>query len=324
MVVVCSGIEAIGAAARRLCASRLVVIPTETVYGLAARVSDVAALERVYALKGRPADNPLIAHVLDARQAQTITTGWDERCDLLADAFWPGPLTLVLGRARDVPPLAAGGRDTLAVRAPAHDTARAVIAEVGEPLSAPSANRSGSVSPTSAEHVQQDYVGITKAQDLLILDGGPCIQGIESTVLDLTGTTGRVLRPGTTTVADIESVIGPVQDAPVTGQSDSPGTARRHYAPSTPVTLIHPDGLGQALSGRDDAVAVLAGAGVSVPKPHVHVSPGDTPEDWARHLYAALRRADAMDLAAILVVQPPEDPAWVAVRDRLMRAASPQ
>ena len=187
-------------AATRLEGGGVVVMPTETVYGLAGSTMHPAAIDSIYRIKGRPSDNPLIAHVLDADGARSVVTGWDDRCDRLVDAFWPGPLTLVLGRSDAVPPAASGGRDTIAVRCPRHPAARALLKVFGGPVSAPSANRSGSVSPTTAAHVMDEFDGVD--EELLLIDGGPCAIGIESTVLDLTTDPVRILRPGSITASN--------------------------------------------------------------------------------------------------------------------------
>ena len=295
----------IAAAVDCLRAHEPVVMPTETVYGLAAATFDPVALERIFVLKGRPADNPLIAHVGSVEVAEALVDGWDDRAKALAAAFWPGPLTLIMPRSDDVPPIAAGGRDTLAVRIPEHPVAQALLMAFGGPLSAPSANRSGRVSPTAAAHVEEDYADLEDAADLLILDGGPCAVGVESTVLSLADGAARLLRPGSVRLSQIEGVIGPVEDNVPWTQHEAPGTSPRHYAPQTPVELVDAD-----------AWASSAG-GVNV----VRLELPDDPDVAQAALYTMLRDADQAGASTLQVKMPPDTPPWRAVRDRLLRAA---
>jgi L-threonylcarbamoyladenylate synthase len=218
----------------RLRTSRLVGMPTETVYGLAASTFDPKAIGRIYAAKERPADNPLIAHVSSIEMARSLCRSWPDAASVLAEACWPGPLAMVLDRERSVPAMAAGGRDSIAVRMPAHPVALRLIESFGGPVSAPSANRSGSISPTEARHVLADFVD----EDLLILDGGPCRIGLESTVVDLRSERPVILRPGAVTADRIARLLGcPVESPFVETQADAPGTASKHYAPTTPTRL---------------------------------------------------------------------------------------
>ena len=310
--------EAIAEASRLLERGQLVVFPTETVYGLGADTLNAEAVQKIYALKGRPADNPLIAHVYDEEQAQPIVARWDDRCDALSQHFWPGPLTLVLDRAKTVDPAATAGLDTIAVRAPRHVAARALLQTFGRSISAPSANRSGRVSPTSAQHVVDDF---PEANDLLVLDGGDCRIGIESTVLEMTGPTPRVLRPGSITVEQLREVLGEVEASQITAQQASPGTTPRHYAPQTPAELVDAVQLAQRLAAGSPA-AVLCFDPASVKPPHVPVPMPRSAEQYAARLYDALRIADATGLSRILIEQPPETRGqWAAIFDRLRRAA---
>ena len=232
MVHVVSGAGHIKQAVTALTTGQPVVMPTETVYGLAAPTHDVAVIRRVYELKGRPTNNPLIAHVASVADVRPLTTAWHPLIDPLAEACWPGPLTLVVGAAAAVPKEATGGRSTIAIRVPQHPVAQALLEAFGGPLSAPSANRSGRVSPTTADHVAQDYADVAAAKDLLVLDGGMCHTGIESTVLDLTTPLPRILRLGSVSVDTLREVVGPLakEDIP-DHQTHAPGTAQRHYAP---------------------------------------------------------------------------------------------
>jgi len=305
-------------AARRLLRGELVALPSETVYGIAGRTFDPHAIERIYAAKRRPMDNPLIAHVLDAAHARRLVSIWTETAQRLSDAFWPGPLTMILPRHPDVPAIAAGGRRTIAVRAPRHDVFRTVIARAGEPLSAPSANRSGHVSPTRAQHVADDFPD----DDLLILDGGASVYGIESTVIDMTCATPTILRPGVIDHATLVEVLGTVAQHEAHDQLDSPGTSTRHYAPNTPCAVAPIDAIVRALDDAAHPVVVLTTTPLEVRSPHQRCPMPDDARAYAHSLYAALRRADACELERILIETVPDDRAWDAVRDRLTRASS--
>ncbi|HEX3345297.1 MAG TPA: L-threonylcarbamoyladenylate synthase, partial [Polyangiaceae bacterium] len=229
--------EAIAEAVRVLQAGGLVAMPTETVYGLAGRVFDARALARIYAAKGRPGHHPLIAHVEGETQARALAATWPERASLLARAFWPGPLTVIVDRAPHVPPEVAGGGPSLALRAPAHPVALALLRALGEPLAAPSANRFQGLSPTTAAHVVKE---LGDAVDL-VLDAGPCDAGIESTVVDVRASPPRVLRPGALELAALRHVLPDVEVPPATVRGAearvSPGMEARHYAPRAKLLL---------------------------------------------------------------------------------------
>ncbi|MHC4769698.1 MAG: L-threonylcarbamoyladenylate synthase [Planctomycetota bacterium] len=309
--------DLIADAAARLRDGRVVAFPTETVYGLGADTFRVDAIDRVYALKGRPLDNPLIAHVLDAEQAGTVCS-WDDRCSRLAREFWPGPLTLVLPRAAAVPSEATAGWPTIAVRAPAHPVARGLLAAFGRSISAPSANRSGHVSPTTARHVADDFAD---EADLLILDGGPCVVGIESTVLDLTASQPSVLRPGAVSVETLRERLGEVAIGDIARQAASPGTTLRHYAPKTTTEMVSPAELASRLDALRRPVVVLCFDKSAVGAPHQAIVMPRAPEAYAARLYGALREADALRPGRIVVEQPPSAGGmWLAVHDRLRRA----
>ena len=309
--------DAIAEASRLLERGQLVVFPTETVYGLGADTRNAEAVQKIYALKGRPADNPLIAHVYDDEQARPIVARWDDRCAALSQRFWPGPLTLVLDRAEIVDPAATAGLDTIAVRAPRHVVARALLHTFGRSISAPSANRSGRVSPTSAQHVIDDF---PEADELLVLDGGLCQIGIESTVLEMTGPILRVLRPGAITVEQLREVLGEVEAPQITRQQASPGTTLRHYAPQIPAELVDTAQLAQRLAAGAPA-AVLCFDPESVKPPHVAVSMPRSAEPYAARLYDALRIADVSGLSRILIEWPQETHGqWASILDRLRRA----
>jgi L-threonylcarbamoyladenylate synthase len=301
------------AAAAALRRGEPVVFPPETMSGLGAHARDADAVARLFALKGRPADNPLIVHVLDAAAARALVTAWSDLAQRLADAFWPGPLTLVLPKAPDVPAITTAGLDSVAVRAPAHPVARALLAACGLPLAAPSANTSGRPSPTRVEHARAD-LGDRVAH---YLDGGPTDLGLESTVVDLRTDPPRLLRPGALAREAIERITGPLATPDANVAAHAPGMRHRHYAPRARLEILPRARLRDrhtALGAR--RVAVIT----AMPMPELAArSLGADPAGWGRGLFALLR--DLEDHDVILVEAPPADPAWEAVRDRLQRAA---
>jgi len=297
----------------------VVAFPTETVYGLGCDTFNERAALDVYRIKRRPSSNPLIAHVLDVQMAKRVAIGWDVRCQRLAEAFWPGPLTLVLPRRAEVAPSSIGGRSTVAVRSPSHPVARQLIEAVGSPISAPSANRSGRISPTKAEHVELE---LADEPDLMILEGGTCTVGLESTVLDLSRSRPMVLRPGSVTKDMLMSVIGDVAEPLFVGQSGSPGTHLRHYAPRTRAEIVDTSGIDHRLMSCPEPVAVLAFSADVVPPPHVAIIMPSDPREYAMKLYDALRHADSLDRSLILIERPKDKTGiWEAIQDRLRRAA---
>ena len=279
----------------------LVAFPTETVYGLGANALDPAAVEKIYAAKGRPASSPLIVHVNSIEMARALAQEWPEKAERLAQRFWPGPLTLVLPKRQHVPDNLTAGLDTVGIRIPSNGIALALIREVGLPIAAPSANRFSELSPTTAEHVR---VGMGD-RVAMVLDGGRTTVGIESTVLSLAGPEAILLRPGMISQAEIEEVIGAVRvERDVTGSAHpSPGMHARHYSPKTPLILVRP---GQPPSG---------GRGVRLQMP-------TDPGQYAAVLYERLHQADSENWDWIEIELPPDDPAWAAIRDRLERAAA--
>lgn len=282
-------------AAALLRAGALVGMPTETVYGLAANALDEAAVRAVFARKGRPADHPLIVHVLPGDVGAHAFA--DDRAAALARAFWPGPLTLVLPKRPHVPDVVTGGHSTVGLRSPDHPLAQALLAAAGVPIAAPSANRFGRVSPTTAAHVLEEF------PDLPVLDGGPCAVGVESTIVDLTGPVPALLRPGGLPVADVERVVGPLARASAT---PAPGTLRAHYAPPARVVPTDdPTGTARRLRAQGLRVATLRA--------------GD-PEVYARTLYAALREAGDVDVVVAEWAAP--GGLGDAINDRLRRAAA--
>ncbi len=318
--------EAIREAARLLRDGRLVAFPTETVYGLGADTFNPEAIARVYELKGRPSDNPLIAHIAGASWAPRLTGGWSDEAAQLAAAFWPGPLALILPRAVSVPAAAAGGRDTIAIRVPRHPVALSLLRAFDGPVSAPSANRSGRVSPTRANHVAADFAD---ADNLTILDGGDSEVGLESTVLDLTQPEPRILRPGQIDADSIRQILGrTVEVARTTSQTSSPGTATRHYQPRTPATLV-PRSEWSSPTLRIESGDILIAREPADELPPV-TAQGERcflmprePDAYAATLYDTLRKADDLAGKRLLIEWPQEAGAiWDAVRNRLERAAT--
>jgi L-threonylcarbamoyladenylate synthase len=315
---------AIGEAARLLRAGRLVAIPTETVYGLAANALDRDAVLRIFEAKGRPSFNPLIVHVTGASAARGLAREWPATAQQLADAFWPGPLTVVVPRAPQIPLEVTAGLDSVALRAPSHPVARAVLERSGLPLAAPSANRSNAVSPTRAEHVLASLGDRVDA----VLDGGPCTVGIESTVVDVTKLPPTILRPGGISAAVIERLVGTLSSAPAsegaTGRA-SPGMLPKHYAPAA-ITLLVPAGdLGELLR-HIPSDARVGGVVVNAPQPDdVRITRWETlgsdPVLYARGLYDALHRLEDAGVTHVLLEQVRDAPEWQAVADRLRRAA---
>ena len=287
----------------------VVAIPTETVYGLAADVENAAAIARVYAIKGRPADHPLIVHVHDVAALDGYVAEVTPALRALAERFWPGPLTAIVARGPRTPRAVTGGQDTVAVRVPEHPLARAILAAFGGPLAAPSANRFGRISPTRADHVRADL-----GDDVdLVVDGGPARVGIESTIVDLTGAVPAVLRAGTVTPSQLGDALGMPVVTRVGGAVRAPGTLRSHYAPRADVVLVE-------AGAREAEARRLADAGDRV----ALLTLPDDPAAAARTLYSALRALDADGYATIVATLPPNTEANAAVRDRLVRAAAPR
>ena len=317
--------EGIAAAAAALRAGRLVAFPTETVYGLGARARDPGAVAAVFRAKGRPADHPLIVHVASPGELDAWVDPVPEAALRLARRYWPGPLTLVLRRAPGVPDAVTGGQPTVAVRAPAHPVAHALLRTLGEGVAAPSANRFGRISPTTAGHVAAEFPEL----ELTILDGGPCDVGLESTILDLSGVRPRLLRPGAISAADLEATLErPVALAANRPGPDDvprvPGRLASHYAPTAPLRLADEDDLEAAVAATPGAALLLRRA----PRPAGHRGPSrrlpDDPAGYGRGLYAALRALDAEGPPGLVVERPPGTAPWSAVRDRLARAAGPR
>ncbi len=304
----------------------LVAIPTETVYGLAANGLDADAVNRIFEAKGRPAINPIILHVSDSIAARSLVRDWPTQADLVANIYWPGPVTLILPRnPAIIPDRVTAGGPTVALRAPSHPVAQAILKETSFPLAAPSANRSEAISPTTADHVLATLDGRID----LVLDSGPTEQGLESTVVDLTTSPPRILRPGPITRQKLESILGPLEGGPHPLASNeparSPGMLSRHYAPKARVILT--DDLAELLTPlqnqgkRVHAIGWLARDGSVSGIPFTNMP--TSAEEYGRQLYAALHEADRPGVDVILIVRPPDGPEWEAIHDRLKRAATP-
>lgn len=300
-------------AAAALRHGELVAFPTETVYGLGGDATDDAAVARIFEAKARPSFNPLISHLPDPDSAFEIGT-FDTRARAVADAFWPGPLTLVVPRRADctVSLLASAGLDTLALRVPAHPLANTLLRAAGRPIAAPSANPSGRVSPTTAEHVRAGLDGRVS----IILDGGPCSVGLESTVLDLSGDVPTILRPGAITQDMLAPLIGPVGFAADGAKIAAPGMLESHYAPVLPVRL-------NAAAPEPGELFLGFGAVSGPPDAETLSASGDLTEAAAR-LFAMLRQMDRPDATGIAVAPIPETGLGIAINDRLRRAAAPR
>lgn len=296
-------------------AGGLVALPTETVYGLGADARNPRAVARVFAAKDRPANHPLIVHLADVDQVGDWARDVPAAVRDLARHCWPGPLTVVLKRARGVPAAVTGGQDTVALRLPAHPLAQALLRAFGDGICAPSANRFGRISPTEARHVREE---LGKAVDL-VLDGGPCSVGIESTIVDLSSARPRLLRPGAIASERLAALLGERLLPPRQGAPRSPGRLPAHYAPRTPLQLLAHELLHERHPAPALTFAVLSGERPDWPCEWLPMPA--RAHDYARLLYRRLREADALGVDAILVEAPPPQRDWEAVRDRLLRAA---
>lgn len=311
-------------AAGLLQSGRLVCFPTETVYGLGANALDPEAVRRIFWAKGRPGANPLIVHLPVPSLIASVAAEWPATARRLAGQFWPGPLTIVVPRSLAVPDEVTAGGPTVGVRCPDHAVAQALLRATGVPLAAPSANRSTELSPTRAEHVLKGLGGRID----MVLDGGPCPGGIESTVVDVTGPVVRVLRPGLITVPMLESVVGQVEmTSRDEGMIRSPGRMEKHYSPRTPVILanspvqVYVKLIALKREGRVGG-AILLSPLAEVDTPNwCRVMPKQ-PDRYAADLYRVLHDCDDANLDAVVVELPPDTPEWAAIRDRLTRAAT--
>jgi L-threonylcarbamoyladenylate synthase len=290
----------IAEAARLLSAGGVVAMPTETVYGLAALARDADAVRRVYSIKGRPLDHPLIVHVANEEAAREWAGSWSPTADALAKRFWPGPLTLIVDRADFVPDFVTGGRPTVALRVPSHPLAIELLRRVDDGLAAPSANRFGRVSPTTAEHVRNDL-----GDDVdYVLDGGACDVGLESTIVDCSVDPPQILRPGGVAREDIEAVVRTL--APMSGPSRAPGMLDSHYAPNCRVVLRETDDESEP---RSSGATRTLDASVD-------------PSSFARDMYAHLRNADSDGIETLVITLPAPHGIGLAIRDRLRKASA--
>jgi L-threonylcarbamoyladenylate synthase len=312
-------------AAELLAAGELVAIPTETVYGLAARADDDAAVAKIFRAKGRPANHPLIVHVTDADQAVRFAADVPALARRLMDAFWPGPLTLILPRADGVASAAAGGQNSIGLRCPSHPVAQALLAaaqRLGVPgVAAPSANRFGRISPTRAAHVLDEF-----GESLAVLDGGACALGIESSIVDCSRGHPVLLRPGVISRARIEAAAGEGLRGPDADAPRAPGTLAAHYAPNATLRLMSQQMLTSALQMLGEQPLKLAvysrGVPLGVASGVRHRRMPLRPDQAAHELFSVLREFDAEGAQLIWVEEPPADPEWDGVRDRLLRAAA--
>jgi L-threonylcarbamoyladenylate synthase len=317
----CNPAPALARAAEVLRGGGLVAFPTETVYGLGANALDADAVQRIFTAKGRPATNPLIVHVPNETAAQQLAGAWPETAHTLAQRFWPGPLTLVVLKSERIPPIVTAGGTTVALRVPAHPIALALLNACQLPLAAPSANRSSQLSPTSAAHVLSSLDGRID----VVLDAGPTSGGLESTVLDLTTTPPTLLRPGLISPEEIEAVVGPIARHRTESPGPmlkSPGMLERHYAPRTPlecVRVLDPERI-QALLAQGQKVGVLTYQHGNSDATMIIILPSN-PKGYAKGMYASLHDFDAANLDLIIALLPPDTLDWLAVRDRLQRAA---
>jgi L-threonylcarbamoyladenylate synthase len=315
-------------AARLLQLGGLIAFPTETVYGLGANAFNPEAVARIFAAKGRPANNPIIVHVGGIAEARKLVTAWPDSAQKLTEHFWPGPLTLVLPRSAMVPNIVTAGGPTVALRCPSHPIALALLRSAGVPIAAPSANRSGELSPTTAGHVLRGLAGRID----LILDSGPTTAGIESTVIDLSGGVLCLLRPGPIPPAKIEALIGPIERTTAAvmatdASMPSPGMLARHYAPRTPLECF---ATVEALNRRAKettesngrcAIVVADDVALGELGNRVERLPA-APDKYAAELYRVLHDLDEGNVDRILVLLPPDEEQWLAVCDRLLRAAT--
>jgi L-threonylcarbamoyladenylate synthase len=326
-VLTASSGDAIQRAVSILRSGGLVAFPTETVYGLGADGLSKEAVARIYEAKGRPSNNPVILHVHSIEAAKPLVGVWPEAASKLAERFWPGALTIVLPASELVPDIVKAGNPTVALRCPGHPVALELLRAFGGPLAAPSANRATEISPTKPEHVLNSLGGRID----LILDGGRTSSGIESTIISLAERPPRLLRPGPIVPEELEAALGPIARFEGAAQSGSiqaaPGMSQRHYAPKARLTIHSPGGLIDALEalGRGEeekTVAVVFGDGINLPPGCDHRRLPSSPIGASARLYAVLHDLDSEGYQHILFQEPPQTNEWLAVRDRLERAAA--
>ena len=319
-------VENVTRAVAWLRAGELIGLPTETVYGLAADASNADAVAKIYAAKGRPVDHPLIVHVASADSAKAWAATWPEAAEKLAAAFWPGPMTLIVKRASHVLDAVTGGQDTVGLRVPSHPVAQAVMHEFGGGLAAPSANQFGQVSATTALHVAAEFPDLA----LFILDGGACDVGVESTIIDVSGDTVRILRPGRVRANEIERVLGVALGSAPADATDAPrvsGSLASHYAPRTPTIMLEERRLRTQLRAfrqaqdRGPTRCVITHSFDVEPSEKLRAVrlAGDA-QTWEYELYSLLRSLDSERYGQLIIEAPPQGPEWEAVNDRVQRA----
>ena len=304
-------------------AGEIIGLPTETVYGLAADASNADAVAKIYAAKGRPVDHPLIVHVASADAAKAWAATWPNAAEKLAAAFWPGPMTLVVKRASHVLDAVTGGQDTVGLRVPSHPVAQAVMREFDGGLAAPSANQFGQVSATTAEHVVAEFPELR----LSILDGGACDVGVESTIVDVSGDTVRILRPGRVRANEIEQVLGVALSDDISAAPRVSGSLASHYAPRTPTIMLEERRLRTQLRAfrqaqdRGPSRCVITHSFDVEPSAKLRAIrlAGDA-QTWEYELYALLRSLDSERYGQLIIEAPPQGPEWEAVNDRVQRA----
>jgi L-threonylcarbamoyladenylate synthase len=309
-------------AVEALRAGDLVAFPTETVYGLGANANNPDAVRKIFRVKGRPSTHPVIVHIDHPRYIQRWVRELTPEAKQLADAFWPGPLTIVAKRAPAVNDVITGGQDTIAIRVPNHPVAQQLLNAFGGGIAAPSANRYGRVSPTRAEHVREEFGDEVP----IVLDGDDCKIGLESTIVSCVGDVPRVLRPGSITLAQLRAVVPTIQMGPNPTAPRVPGSTSRHYSPSTPVNVVPSRRLEIVMNeftAKEEKVAVLAQRPPGNTNPFMTwINAGTRPDIYGRQLYANLRTLDKAGAKVILVEEVPDDERWDAIRDRLKRAAT--
>jgi L-threonylcarbamoyladenylate synthase len=315
--------EELDAAVTALRDGELVAFPTETVYGLGANASNPVAVRKIFELKGRPPDHPVIVHLDNPKYLRRWARDVPAAAEKLAQRFWPGPLTMVLPRTEQVHDVVTGGQDTVAVRVPSHPMAQQLLTAFGGGIAAPSANRYGRVSPTRPEHVRDEFGDALK----IVLDGGESQIGLESTIVSFDGPAVRLLRPGHITYSQLKDVVGDVITHGGAGSTPRvPGAKVSHYAPVTPMSIVLADEIdarAESLSVGGRRIAVLAQRPPLKTYPYVTwINAGRRPDAYAHDLYAHLRTLDKAGCEQILVQEPPTDEKWLAIRDRLVRGAA--
>jgi L-threonylcarbamoyladenylate synthase len=305
-------------AVEALRAGNLVVFPTETVYGLGANASNPAAVRKIFEVKGRPPDHPVIVHLDDPRYLHRWVSSVPPVAEQLSAKFWPGPLTLILPKADNVNDIVTGGQDSIGIRVPSHPIAQQLLNAFGGGIAAPSANRYGRLSPTKPEHVRDELGGA-----LVILDGGDSPIGLESTIVSCLNNEARLLRPGFITRSQLEQVVGNLAIGGLTPRA--PGDRATHYAPSTPLEIVPSDDLevrAGELTARDEKAAVLAmRPPLQTQRYMTWINAGKRPDIYAHNLYNHLRTLDRAGCLRIFVQSPPQDERWAAILDRLQRAS---